>query len=134
MESQRSADGKPQKGPNIHEAFAALSGRQEGIERLFDRNTAAFMESFNLLEAQVAVIQRAMNDLLHGRVRVYDDAFNSCEDGTVYRGIDFRSYLIEYYICQSFAAFAHALRMSSPIEAKLYEASSVEDEVIEFGG
>lgn len=124
-------------GQAVHQRLAALEAQVERQGEVSDKNTDMFVSSLRTLEAMQFIQRRITNDVLNQTVRCVGDKEAETEAGLPVRTqhplmVDFASYLVEYDVCMTFAAFANWLANLAPKEQLVQEATTTD--VIEFGG
>lgn len=87
---------------NLHPQNNELNALRAGYSRLaqaLELNTRLFTDAFQMADAQIHVMQRALNDQILNKALVKEDG-----------GIDFPTYLMEYWTCLGFAEFVEQLK------------------------
>ncbi len=106
----------------ILKEIEALHAFQAQLAQVTGTNTKVFSDAFTMVDAQLHVMQRVLNDIYLETV--------AQEQGRVYRsdaGIDFSCYMGEYAAMIGLSAFLAQLKETIPAE-------EVPDNVIVFGG
>ena len=119
----------PGNMPPVHARLALMENQIHRISEVLDMNSRAFSNGLQFTEATLVVLQRVLNDMTSGTVRL------QLVDGQ--RMIDFISYMQEHALCMMFADFAAWLksiyREPTP-SVDIIPATDVATDTIVFGG
>jgi hypothetical protein len=77
--------------PKVHVILKAFEERLTQLEEAFNKNTKAFSDGIQMIEAQQEVLRRVLQGVVSGVVRTIDAA-----DGSSRKLIDWNGYLKEY--------------------------------------
>jgi hypothetical protein len=99
-----------------------IENDQRRLAETADKNTEAFSDALKMSEAMTFVLQRVLNEMLAGKIVHQHEG-----------GIDFNSYLREYWLCMVMADFAVWCGKLAGHDKPLIETATQED-VHEFGG
>lgn len=113
----------------LQQGFIALGEAHNGLAKAVSQNAQAFGDAFTMVDMQIHILQRVMDDLVKGEaVCKHEGKANGTEPPI--SGVDWIHYQRYYWRCIELEYFFKWLN-SLPMPA---EAVSVEDEAVVFGG
>lgn len=111
----------------LTQELLVLEGKVSRLINAHETNTKVFVDALHMSDAQIHVMQRALNDSVMGETRLY-----KTESG----GIDFYLYMCEYWGCIGFSEFVAQMKARFTPQKKLVLTSqeAEQDNTVVFGG
>jgi len=131
--SNHSPQGSPQARASLSQAhltqeIQVLKGSFSRLAVAHENNTRVFVDALQMADAQIHVMQRALNDTVRGGC---DNSYR-----TDAGGIDFHRYMTEYWACIGFAEFVAQLKAASAQRETLIltPQEAAQENTVVFGG